>query len=75
MDLGTMRKQLKRHEYKKLSDFMSDLELIVSNCKTFNVPESVIYNRAELFENKIKKVTNKYFRTTHRNKNSDNQQA
>ena len=32
------------------------MDLIIQNCKTFNMPGSEIYQRAEIFEGKIKKV-------------------
>ena len=36
MDLATMAKNIKMNEYGSLDDFERDLDLIVSNCVTFN---------------------------------------
>ena len=42
MDLGTVKKNLLNGEYKIFQDFMSDLNLIWKNCRTYNLPGSEI---------------------------------
>ncbi len=46
MDLSTVKKKLKKNSYKKIYEVVSDLNLIWSNCKFFNVEGSDIYNSA-----------------------------
>ena len=41
MDLSTVKKRIPT--YTKVEQFKDDLQLIWSNCKKYNVPESVIY--------------------------------
>jgi len=41
MDIGTVRKNVERKKYKKARDFLLDVMLIWSNCKTFNTEGSV----------------------------------
>lgn len=43
MDLGTVGKKLKSFSYSSKAEFLSDLELIWSNCFQFNVIEGNIY--------------------------------
>jgi transcriptional activator SPT7 len=40
MDLGTMSKKLKNKEYNSKEEFLNDLELIHSNCFTYNTDET-----------------------------------
>ncbi len=50
MDLSTLKKNLKKGHYKKISEFIEDLFLIWENCKTYNLEESDIYNNAVSLE-------------------------
>ncbi|KAI8804965.1 hypothetical protein BJ742DRAFT_822169 [Cladochytrium replicatum] len=53
MDLGTMTKRLKSSHYKTKQEFMSDLDLIWSNCLTYNtLPESPYRKHAYAMMNK-----------------------
>lgn len=45
MDLGTMAKKLKAQEYTSKQQFMDDLNLIYSNCYTYNTAEDSIYRQ------------------------------
>lgn len=42
MDLGTMEKKVTSDEYTSVSEFIADMDLIVSNCTVFNGPTSEI---------------------------------
>lgn len=46
MDLGTMEKKVMEGKYHSVSEFMADMELIVSNCVKFNGTDSFITNMA-----------------------------
>lgn len=46
MDLSTMEKKVNESKYHKVSEFISDMDLIVSNCILFNGAESFISNMA-----------------------------
>ena len=50
MDLQTLEENLLAHKYKNIEDFISDLDLIWSNCKLFNVIGSQIYRCATNME-------------------------
>lgn len=45
MDLGTMSKKLKAQEYSSKQQFVDDLQLIYSNCFTYNTAEDSIYRQ------------------------------
>lgn len=45
MDLGTMGKKLKNQEYNSKQQFIDDLNLIYSNCFTYNTAEDSIYRQ------------------------------
>ena len=40
MDLGTVKKKLNNNFYSSTDKFLSDIELVFSNCKLYNPPES-----------------------------------
>lgn len=50
MDLGTIRRKLKRKEYAGLKECLADVQLVWDNCRTYNVRDSPIVRRAEWFE-------------------------
>lgn len=43
MDISTVEKKLKNSKYKNIQEFFDDLQLIWTNCKTFNLEDSTIY--------------------------------
>lgn len=45
MDLGTMSKKLKSQEYMSKQQFVDDLNLIFTNCFTYNTAEDSIYRQ------------------------------
>ena len=64
MDLGTIRKRTKQHIYKSLHEFISDVQLVWENCKTYNDKGSVIltqeiYMQAEFLEKQTKRYCSK----------------
>ena len=62
MDLGTVKKNLLNGEYKIFQDFMSDINLIQKNCRTYNVPGSDIVKMANHCDQKIKQLIDKQFK-------------
>lgn len=50
MDLGTMQKNLESSGYGTLPAFISDFELIVSNCKAYNAPDTTYVKNAHILE-------------------------
>ncbi|EXJ81745.1 hypothetical protein A1O1_07810 [Capronia coronata CBS 617.96] len=50
MDLGTIDQRLKRNEYTSVSAFISDFQLIVSNCVKFNGPDHGVTQSARKME-------------------------
>ena len=62
MDLGTVKKNLLNGEYKIFQDFMSDLNLIWKNCRTYNLPGSEIVKMANHCDKKMKSLIDKQFK-------------
>ena len=62
MDLGTVKKNLLNGEYKIFQDFMSDINLIWRNCRTYNLPGSDIVKMANHCDKKIKQLIDKQFK-------------
>ena len=62
MDLGTVKKNLENGEYKLFQDFMSDINLIWKNCRTYNQPGSEIVKMANHCDKKIKQLIDKQFK-------------
>ena len=62
MDLGTVKKKLENGEYKLFQDFMSDINLIWKNCKTYNKAGSEIVKMALHCEKKMKMLIDKQFK-------------
>lgn len=56
MDLSTIRKNIKGNKYPNLKSFLEDLSLIWSNCKHYNLEDSVIYGQADRMEKLSKKI-------------------
>ncbi|KAJ9649353.1 transcription initiation at TATA-containing promoter protein [Coniosporium apollinis] len=50
MDISTMEQKLKDHQYNSADDFISDLNLMVQNCVTFNGPQHVVSYNAYNFK-------------------------
>ena len=62
MDLGTVKINLLNGEYKIFQDFMSDINLIWKNCRTYNLPGSDIVKMANHCDKKIKQLIDKQFK-------------
>ncbi len=62
MDLGTVKKNLEDGEYKIFQDFMSDINLIWKNCKTYNKAGSDIVKMATHCEKQMKALIDKQFK-------------
>jgi len=74
MDLGTVKKNLENGEYKLFQDFMSDINLIWKNCRTYNQPGSEIVKMANHCDKKIKQLIDKQFKN-YQNKASNNKKS
>ena len=78
MDLGTVRKNLENGDYRLFQDFMSDINLIWKNCRTYNQPGSDIVKMANHCDKKIKQLIDKQFKNSqnkgggNKNKNENN---
>jgi len=42
MDFGTIKGKLKEHRYRRIEDFIEDMELVFTNCKLYNGVESEV---------------------------------
>lgn len=47
MDLSTLERLLKENRYHNREEFYADAELLLTNCTTFNGPESVLTKIAQ----------------------------
>jgi len=63
MDLGTVKKNLLNGDYKIIQDFMSDINLIWQNCRTYNLPGSEIVKMANHCDKKFKQLVDKQFKS------------
>jgi hypothetical protein len=43
MDLGTVQEKLSGGEYRFVEEALDDLQLIWDNCKTYNLPDTVLF--------------------------------
>lgn len=62
MDLGTVKKNLLNGDYKIFQEFMSDINLIWRNCRTYNLPGSEIVKMANHCDKKMKQMVDKQFK-------------
>ena len=56
MDLGTIRKKLVSSLYSNRKEFISDVNLVWSNCKAYNQENSEVYKSAEKLEKEFNKL-------------------
>ena len=70
MDLGTVKTKLQNDEYKLFQDFMSDINLIWKNCRTYNQNGSEIVKMANHCDKKMKQLIEKQFKN-YQNKNNN----
>lgn len=62
MDLGTVKKNLLNGEYKTMQDFMSDINLIWQNCRTYNLPGSNIVKMANHCDKRFRHLVDKQYK-------------
>jgi hypothetical protein len=62
MDLGTVKKNLFNGDYKTMQDFMSDINLIWQNCRTYNIPGSEIVKMANHCDKRFRQLVDKQFK-------------
>ena len=62
MDLGTVKKNLLNGDYKTMQDFMSDINLIWENCRTYNIPGSDIVKMANHCDKRFRQLVDKQFK-------------
>ncbi|EGZ23915.1 hypothetical protein PHYSODRAFT_380813, partial [Phytophthora sojae] len=48
MDLGTIRSRVETSFYRKWGLFKKDVELVWQNCRTFNAPDTMVVQFADL---------------------------
>ena len=59
MDIGTVSAKLAANGYANFSDFVSDFNLIISNCKTYNAEGSPVFAMAVALETEFAKLAAK----------------
>lgn len=59
MDLSTIRQKLDNKVYASSDEFVADLNQIIENCFTFNLPDSEVYKCGEEFNKAIQALVNK----------------
>lgn len=62
MDLGTVKSNLKLGLYEKVGDCLEGLQLIWTNCKTYNMENSEIWKLAQVLEKMNHKLVEKHFK-------------
>ena len=62
MDLGTVKSNLKDKKYPTFLEFLSDIDLIWTNCRTYNMAGSEIVKMANDCEKAFKKLIEKQFK-------------
>ena len=62
MDLGTVKSKLKDHKYPTFLEFLSDIDLIWTNCRTYNMAGSEIVKMANHCEKVFKRLIEKQFK-------------
>ena len=60
-DLSLIQFGLENNNYKKIQDFLNDIQLIWDNCYTYNPPINYISKCARICEKKFKKEFEKFF--------------
>ena len=71
MDLGTVKKNLLDKVYNTFQDFLSDIDLIWKNCKTYNMNGSEIVKMCNHCEKVFKKQMEKLFKNYNSNSKKD----
>ncbi|KAM0680357.1 transcription initiation at TATA-containing promoter protein [Glugoides intestinalis] len=59
IDLSTIKSKLDTRKYSSAAEFISDLNLMLSNCFVFNKPESDVYKCGEEFDKVLQQLLNK----------------
>ncbi|EDW19184.2 serine-aspartate repeat-containing protein D isoform X1 [Drosophila mojavensis] len=59
MDVGTIIKRVQNRYYHRVDDLISDFQLVISNCFTFNRPGDVVYRNCQKLEKFFHRVLNK----------------
>ena len=55
MDFGTISTKVNEHQYATMEEFAKDVELVFSNCRTFNPPTTYPVNCADIVEKVFKR--------------------
>ena len=63
MDLGTLKSNLKSGKFSSIGEFLDDLQLIWTNCKTYNMEGSEIWKLAQTLEKLSKKLIEKNYKS------------
>lgn len=62
MDLSTVKKKLDSGQYANRNQFDEDIRLMLSNCYTFNPPDSYVHNEGKQLEKVYEKQWSKQFK-------------
>ena len=71
MDLGTVKKNILNKVYNTFQEFLSDIDLIWKNCKTYNMQGSEIVKMSNHCEKVFKKQMEKLFKNYNSNSKKD----
>ena len=55
-----MTKKLNAYEYKDQDTFVSDFNLVVNNCRKYNLPKTAYYRCADVVEKVFRKLKSKH---------------
>ncbi|CAL8375407.1 unnamed protein product [Arctogadus glacialis] len=66
MDFSTVRKRIEAHHYSSLEALEEDFNLIISNCMTYNNPESFFYKAAQRMQDHGGAILRKARRQAHK---------
>ena len=66
MDFSTVRQRIEAHHYSSLEGLEDDFNLIISNCMSYNNPESFFYKAAQRMQDHGGAILRKARRQAHR---------
>ena len=75
MDLGTLKSNIQNEKYNSLGDALNDLQLIWTNCKTYNMEGSEIWKLANQLEKISSKLVEKNFRNITKESGNNNKKT
>ena len=61
MDFGTIKSKLKEHKYMNVREFMDDMELVFSNCATYNAPGTYVAQRGKAVHEEYQRLVQQLY--------------